>query len=269
MAEKSGSEYESDGLEMEEGAASLWNLASSPNDADGEDETGKYPMPGGSEVRSEETMKGGFENLSIKKIVEEKSEKGVVLKEFVMEESEVEDGEITSMGTDEMAGNMQMEPRRLFEAEHKEKRTPEDKGNRFVVMTPKRKSSTTALLKNLYSRIVALENTQDTIAKNVERLGLNMRDLEGKYGGEKPNGIPEGDRTRAISRDQMIAYVVEAIASAQTEIGCSKAYIKKFLFDRYEIPLTPHYVKKTNAALQMGCAEKKFQFDAKYGLFRL
>ena len=171
MAEKSGSEYESDGLEMEEGAASLWNLASSPNDADGEDETGKYPISGGSEVRSEETMKGRYQNLSIKKIVEEKSEKGVVLKEFVMEESEVEDGEITSMGTDEMAGNMQMEPRRLFEAEHKEKMTPEDKGNRFVVMTPKRKSSTTALLKNLYSRIVALENKQDTIAKNVERLG--------------------------------------------------------------------------------------------------
>lgn len=269
MAEKSSSSgYESEDYQMEEGAGLLWNLPS-PVAADGEDETGRFPMPGGSAEYAEENIKGSFKNLAIRKIVEEKGENGVVLTDVVMEAKVVEDGEITPVGTEAMDGKMTMEPTKLCEAQRKGEKTPENRG---VIKpgnsTPKSQSSRNALLKNLYSRIVALENKQDTIAKNVERLGLSMREMEEK-GGEKPNGALEGDRTRPISRDQMIAYVVEAIASAQTEIGCSKAYIRKFLFDRYDIPLTPHYVKKTNAALQFGCAEKKFEFDAKYGLFRL
>ena len=107
-----------------------------------------------------------------------------------------------------------------------------------------------------------LENSQAELEYDVKVLTEKVKDLELKKSDAKEEG-------RTFSKDELVNHIVEAIGSCTTGIGCSKAYIKKFLNDRYEVPLSQYYGRKVALLLTEGVLSKRYQFDPKHNLYKL
>ena len=284
MEAKTGSNGGEEVSQQEEGAGSLWQEmqkdgavgydecgsmpllgASGGKEADensqavGTDETGHFPMP--------ET---GVRREKIKNLADDfVFENGISLEG---EKAEIKPGEKRAATVEgdvteepEVASSL-LTPKRLFSqrSSGNEHGSPDSRDESFREKGADRRGrSRSRVLKELQERIVALENTQAATQRFMDQLAVNFRDLEGKS-----RSAPADDRMRVISKEQMVNYVAEAIESCNSGIGCSKAYMRKYLLDKYEVPLTPHYMKKMNAAIQVGLEEKRFEFDAKHGLFK-
>ena len=107
-----------------------------------------------------------------------------------------------------------------------------------------------------------LENSQTELEYDVKVLTEKVKELELKKFDAKEDG-------RTFSKDELVNHIVEAIGSCTTGIGCSKAYIKKFLNDRYEVPLSQYYGRKVSLLLTEGVLAKRYQFDPKHNLYKL
>ena len=107
-----------------------------------------------------------------------------------------------------------------------------------------------------------LEGSQGALEYDIKVLKEKVKELELR----KSVGKEEG---RAFSKDELITYIMDAIGSCTTGIGCSKAYIKKFLNDRYEVPLNQYYGRRVGLLLTEGVLLKKYQFAPSHNLYKL
>jgi len=238
--------------DMEEGAGVLWNMSQGfmqPCLAGGEDETGRMigQKPGKTDCKNlaqnfedekrqkvrmdPVSLEGSSEDFDVGKRREPKQDKFITPKKLF--------GKNSTSSEDNSSGSLREERR-------------------------KGRQGRSAVLKNLRDRVVAMENKYATMEQTVERMKAHLKEME-----SKGTATTENDRGRVITNDQLMEFIKEALSASQAGIGCSKAFIRKFLLDRFEVPLTPHYIKKTNVVLQLGLAQGKFHFDSKHGLFRL
>ena len=182
-----------------------------------------------------------------------------------------EDGIINDLREDferlEKPSNMVLEPKSLFGVENFDAgasfKTPEQKGLVVPFKAADRKKymrMRCVIMSEIANRLRQVERSHDALELEVKLLREKVKEFEG----EKVKGD-----TRMFSRDDLMNYILEAIRSCTTGIGCSKAYIKKFLCERFEVPISAHYVRKIGMLLSEAVMQNKIQFDPKHNLYKL
>ena len=116
------------------------------------------------------------------------------------------------------------------------------------------------IMSEIANRLRQVERSHDALEVEVKLLREKVKELEG----EKVKG-----ETRMFSREDLMKFILEAMNSCTTGIGCSKAYIKKFLCERFEVPVSAHYVRKIGMLLSEAVMQNKIQFDPKHNLYKL
>ena len=231
---------------QEEGAGVLWDLEMKTTGSEGRDETGRFNESALEEGKMQMEVDRRSEGLKVMNLSNDlKTKSGEV---ETASEHLAKSGE-KRCATVEEEDEGPMTPKRLF-------------GQKKSGL---RGRSRTKAITDLEHRIAVVEVKQATIERLVNDLADTMRNFEER----SRSGVYDGERIRFISKEEMVKYVELAIGSCNSAIGCSKSYIRKFLLDKFEVPTTPHYMKKTNAAIQVALAEKRISFDAKHGLFKL
>ena len=249
---------------QEEGAGVLWDIEMKNTASEGEDETGRFHNSAREEGKLDVEVGGRFKQLKIANLADD----------FRMEIGDIMKGSanLARSGQKRCASNEERgedfsTPKRLLDGRSSgdEMGIPEAReDDRKFLAGGRRGGSRSRAINELESRVAAVETKQAAVERFVNELAESMRVFE-----ERSRGQNDNEKIRFISKEEMVKYVEEAIGSCNTGIGCSKAYIRKFLLDKFEVPVTPHYIKKVNAAIQVGLAEKKFSFDSKHGLFKL
>ena len=112
-------------------------------------------------------------------------------------------------------------------------------------------------------RLREMAASQLALKAEVKMLREKVQDLESQ------KSFPANGQNRGITKGELMNFIIEAINSCTTGIGCSKAYIKKYLCDRYEVPLSAHYGRKIGMLIHEGVMMKKIHFDPAHNLYKL
>ena len=96
----------------------------------------------------------------------------------------------------------------------------------------------------------------------LQMLEAGMKQHELKCGGVEAEGVAKN-----ISRTELMQMVWNAIGSGSQDYGVNRSFVREFLADRYDVPMTPNYIKRINQVLQMGVDVGQFKYDSTHGLF--
>lgn len=119
------------------------------------------------------------------------------------------------------------------------------------------------VMRELHMRMHLLEAKHHALEETV-------RKLSGALGALEKNGSGgEDQRMRVISKEQLRGFIFEAVGSCTTGIGCSKAYIRKYLQSRFDVPNSQHYARKTGLILADAISSGQLSYDPKHCLYRM
>ena len=98
---------------------------------------------------------------------------------------------------------------------------------------------------------------------------LQVLEAEMKQRQVKCGNSEAGGSVRSVSKSELMQMVWNAIGSGSHDYGVNRSFVRKFLADRYDVPMTPNYIKRINNVLQMGVDVGQFAYDSRHGLFLL
>ena len=110
----------------------------------------------------------------------------------------------------------------------------------------------------------------ETVFQMVANLERRLRIIEDYNNiiNNSNNMKEENKSSRIITKEQMKNMVFEAVTSGNPRYGVGKSYIRNFLMDRFEVPMTLHYAKKITMTLQAGLAEDLLAYDPVHHLYK-
>ena len=77
------------------------------------------------------------------------------------------------------------------------------------------------------------------------------------------------DVGRVISRNQLMEMILEAIQSTNGQFGCSRAFVRKYLFENHSVPNNIYYTRRINQVLLSAANDGVLKYDSVHQLFSM
>ena len=105
----------------------------------------------------------------------------------------------------------------------------------------------------------------------VRDIDARLRKLESEQKeAMKPHGAigrKEAETPRSIMKIELLEMIFAAVSSGNSNYGVNRSYIRKVLAERFDVPITPYYMKRVNQVLQKAVDDGQLVLDPSHGLF--